>query len=131
MGDTALSRAVRTFAALMVGPLVAAAAINWFGGDAKLGSTKLTLAVIAAALAAASAYALAQSRYAPDTPLGRALATLLQGLGAGLATVVVADLTEVAAVEAVKQVGGIVIASALAAVHTLAVHVAGKTESGA
>lgn len=120
MYDSPLARGIRTFAALMVGPLTAAAAVNWFGGDATLGATKLTLAIIAAVVAGVAAWAIAQSGRAPATPLGRAIATFLEGLAAGLATIGLTDLTGVAAIEFASTAGGVVLSAFLGALVSLA-----------
>ena len=120
-----LAKALRTFAALMVAPLTAAAAVNWFGGEWQLGATRLTLAVIAAALAGliAALTALKEQTNA-TTPVGKAFATFLQGTVAGLATVVVADLTLEAGVQFASLVGSVLVSSALGALGSLALNAA-------
>ena len=120
-----LAKALRTFAALMVAPLTAAAAVNWFGGEWQLGATRLTLAVIAAALAGliAALTALKEQTNA-TTPVGKAFATFLQGTVAGLATVVVADLTLEAGVQAASLVVSVLVSSALGALGSLALNAA-------
>lgn len=120
--STPLAKALRTFAALMVAPLAAAAATNWFGGDAKLGATRLTLAVIAAALGGLLAALTALTPQSPTTPIGKAIATFLQGTVAGLATVGVADLTATAGVEFAHVVGAVLVSAVLAAVGSFALN---------
>lgn len=90
-----LARAVRTFAASMVGVLasvvVAAQASDWTGG-----LTILTLGVATALVAGVVAYATARAGTVASTPLGKALATFLQFVAAGLATVTFASWTDLA-----------------------------------
>lgn len=117
-----LAKALRTFAALMVAPLALAAGTNWVGGDAKLGATRLTLAVIAAALGGVLAYLTALTPKNPTTPAGKAVATFLQGTVAGLATAGVADLTATTGAEFAHLVGAVLISSVLAALGSLAVN---------
>lgn len=109
------AKALRTFARLMAAPLAAAAAVNWLGGDAKLGAIKLTLAIITAALAGASAYLIALT-WSADGPLSKAGLEFVQGFGAGLATVVVADaLNADAFVSLGKAILAVAISAAFAA----------------
>lgn len=117
-----LAKALRTFAALMVAPLALAAGTNWFGGDAKLGASRLTLAVIAAALGGLLAALTALTPQNPTTPLSKAVATFLQGTVAGMATVAVADITSSAGVEFLHVAGAVVISAALAAIGSFAVN---------
>lgn len=119
-----MAKALRTFAALMVGPLALAAGTNWFGGEAALGANRLTLAVIAAALGGLLAALTALTPSNPTTPVAKAVATFLQGTVAGMATVGVADLTMESGIQFANLVGAVLISSALAALSSLAINTA-------
>lgn len=115
----AWTRAWRTFARVMAAPLAAAAAVNWLGGEAGLGATRLTLSVIVAAIAGVSAFALAYAPFAPTSPAGKAFAEFLQAFGAGIAVVGIADLTGAALIGLGHQIGAIAISAGFAAVISL------------
>lgn len=87
-------RFVRTFVVLL-----AAAAPTWAGinlaTDFSAGATKVGLGVLAAGLGGGLAALLALSALAPQTPLGKAGATLLEGIVSGLGTFSFASLTVV------------------------------------
>ncbi len=99
---TPWARAVRTFN-VAIGPVLVAVAVlvtqNGIEGVRLVDLAPVALGVIAAAIAAASAYILAASDHAAQTPLGRATYQVLQVVGSGLATLTVADLTGAAAVD--------------------------------
>lgn len=116
-----IARAVRTFAAGMVGVLgavvIAAQASDWTSG-----LTVLTLGVATSALAAIIAGALAWKEVVADSPAGKALATFLQVAAAGLATVTFASVTDLANFGHVAL--PILVAAAIAAAQTFAQNVA-------
>ncbi len=93
MKSSPLARAVRTFVALL-----AAAAPTWVGvnlaTDFQAGALKIGLGVVAALLGGVLAYLYALSP-GPNatTPWGKAVATFLQGIAAGLGTFTFASLT--------------------------------------
>jgi hypothetical protein len=106
-----ITRFVRTFAAAelaVVGTLQAALA----AGGSGLDMTGFWLGTIAALIAASSAYLLAAAKWVATSPLGKAAVQFLQTLGASLATLKVADLTNAAAVSAGRQFGWMVLAAA-------------------
>lgn len=121
--STPLARAVRTFAAAMTGVLAAAVVANWTS-DYRASAIALALGTIAAAVAAVAAYVLAQADVVATTPLGKALATALQYVGAGLATVGLADWTNAAAVQFGQSLLKIVIAAVFAGLVTLSTNAA-------
>lgn len=110
--NSVAAKFVRTFLGALAPTLLAASAINWFGGEAALGATKLTLAVVASLVAAVIAALVALTPANPTTALQKGIAHALQMLVAGLGTVVLADLSGAAAVDFGRQVMGIVIAAA-------------------
>lgn len=113
--NTPLARAVRTFVAVL-----AASAVSWagidFATDWRPGAVIVTLNVIAAAIAAAISFALAMADMTASSALGKAFATLLQTLAAGLGTVVVNELTSAALVNAGKALWAAVTTAVVAAV---------------
>lgn len=111
--DTPIAKAVRSFMLALAPTLVAASAINWFGGEAKLGAVKLTLAVVAAAVVGVIAYLVALTPRNPTTALQKGITHALQMLVAGLGTVALAEATGAAAIEFVHQIAGIVVAALL------------------
>lgn len=114
-----LARAVRTFAQAMVGVLSAAVVADWIG-DLRTSATVFALGTIAALVAAVAAFLLAHGEITASTPIGKALASTAQFLGAGLATVGLADLTNAAAIDFGQAVGKIVIAAVATGLYTLA-----------
>src|SRR5262245_14251540 len=90
-----IARAVRTFAAAMVGVL-GAVVLAAQAGDYKAGLTVLTLGVATAAVAGLVAFLSAQAGLAAQTALGKAIAPFCQFVAAGLATVTFASLTDLA-----------------------------------
>ena len=86
---------LRTFAAGMVGVL-GAVVIATQASDYHAGLVTLTIGVVASALAGLVSALQALAGKAPATPIGKGLATAAQFAAAGLATVAVADLTDVA-----------------------------------
>jgi len=113
-----LARALRTFAAGMVGVL-GSVLILVNSGDYRAGAVVLGLGVATAALAGliAGLMALKESLTA-DTPAGKALATFLQMIVAGLGAVVfnsAADLTTFP-----KLVGTVALGALVAAAQTFA-----------
>jgi len=90
-----LARAIRTFAAAMVGVL-GSVVIAAQASDYKAGLVVLTLGVATAAVAAFVSWASAQAGLMADTPLGKAAATFLQFVAAGLVTVTFASITDLA-----------------------------------
>lgn len=91
-----LARALRTFAAAAVGVLVPVVAA-FQAGDYKTGGTVLTLGLATAALAAVLSAAGAAAGLVADSPIGKALATFLQFVVAGLGTVVFNTFADVVA----------------------------------
>lgn len=88
-------------------------------GDYHAGLVTLTIGVVAALVAGVVSFAQAAATdLQATTPLGKALATFLQFLAAGLATVVVADLTDVA--DLPKTLLPLLVASLVAALQTFA-----------
>ena len=67
-----------------------------------------------------AAFLLAHGEITASTPIGKALASTAQFLGAGLATVGLADLTNAAAIDFGQAVGKIVIAAVATGLYTLA-----------
>jgi len=113
-----LAKGIRTFAASMVGVL-GAVVVAAQAGDYHAGLVVLTIGVVAALVAGAISFAQAAATdLAATTPAGKALATFLQFVAAGLATVLVADLTDVA--ELPSQLLPLLIAGAVAALQTFA-----------
>lgn len=113
-----LAKGIRTFAAGMVGVL-GAVVVAAQAGDYHAGLVTLTIGAVAALVAGVVSFAQAAATdLAATTPAGKALATFLQFLAAGLATVVVADLTDVASLP--KTLIPLLVASAVAALQTFA-----------
>ena len=113
-----LAKGIRTFAAGMVGVLGAVVVASQ-AGDYHAGLVTLTIGAVAALVAGVVSFAQAAATdLAATTPAGKALATFLQFLAAGLATVVVADLTDVASLP--KTLIPLLVASAVAALQTFA-----------
>ena len=113
-----LAKGIRTFAAGMVGVL-GAVVVAAQAGDYHAGLVMLTIGAVAALVAGVVSFAQAAATdLAATTPAGKALATFLQFLAAGLATVVVADLTDVASLP--KTLIPLLVASAVAALQTFA-----------
>lgn len=110
-----LARAVRTFAASMVGVLgtvvVAAQASDW-----NAGLVTLTVGVVTALVAGLIAGALAWKDVTASTPAGKALATFLQFVAAGLATVTVATVADIVALP--HLLVPMLVAAAVAALQT-------------
>lgn len=124
---TPLAKGIRTFAASMVGVLgavvVAAQASDWHTG-----LVALTIGVVASLLAGAVSFAQAQADVlVADTPLKKALATFLQFVAAGLATLVVAELGDIA--DLPRLILPILIAGAVAGLQTFAQNTA-EAKSG-
>jgi len=91
-----LAKGIRTFAAGMVGVL-GAVVVATQASDYHAGLVTLTVGAVAALVAGFISFAQAAATdLAATTPLGKALATFLQFLAAGLATVAVADWSDVA-----------------------------------
>jgi len=92
MKASPLRRFVNTVLALLAG-----AAPTWVGinlaTDFETGATKIGLGVVSALLGGGIAALLALTRFAPATPLGKALATLGEGVASGLSTLTFATLT--------------------------------------
>lgn len=116
-----IARAVRTFAAAMVGVL-GAVVLAVQAGDYHAGTVVLTLGVATALVAGAVAFATAQAGLVADTALGKAFATFLQFVAAGLGTVTFASLTDLANFPHVAL--PLLLAAAVAAVQTFAQNVA-------
>jgi len=113
-----LAKGIRTFAAAMVGVLGAVVVASQ-AGDYHAGLVTLTIGAVAAVLAGAVSFAQAAATgLAATTPLTMALATFLQFTAAGLATVVVADLTDVASLP--KTLLPLLVAAVVAAAQTFA-----------
>jgi len=113
-----LAKGIRTFAAGMVGVLGAVVVASQ-AGDYHAGLVTLTVGAVAALVAGVVSFAQAAATdLAATTPLGKALATFLQFLAAGLATVVVADWADVASLP--KSLLPLVVASLVAAAQTFA-----------
>ena len=107
-----LAKFFRTFAASMVGVLggvvVAAQASDYHAG-----LVVLTIGTVAAIVAGGvSALQSAADILVADTPLKKGLATFLQFVAAGLGTVLVADLTDVASLP--KQLLPLLVAAVIA-----------------
>lgn len=118
-----IARAVRTFAAAMAGILAAAAVADWTT-DWKASGTALALGTIAAGIAGVVAYLQGVSGLSPTSTLGKALVTAAQTAAAGLATVGVADLTQVAFEDFGLAVVKVAVASVFAGLVTLSVNAA-------
>jgi hypothetical protein len=114
-----LARAVRTFAQAMTGVLAASATANWVG-DFRASAVVLALGTVAALVAAVAAFLLAAGGASASTPVGKALASTAQFLGAGLATVGLADWTGAAAVDFGNSLLKIVVAAVFTGLVTLA-----------
>jgi uncharacterized membrane protein len=91
-GTTPLARAVRTFAHGMTGVLSAAVVANWVS-DYHAAAVALALGTVTALVAAVAAYLLAVGGATASSAIGKAVATTAQFIGAGIATVTLADLT--------------------------------------
>ncbi len=87
-----LARGIRTFVALL-----AAAAPTWVGvnlaTDFQAGAIKIGLGVVAALLGGGVALVAAWRLTMPTTPIGKAIATFLEGIVAGIGTFTFAGLT--------------------------------------
>jgi len=121
--NTPIARAVRTFAASMTGVLAAAVVADWVD-DPRVAGIALALGTIAALVAAVAAFLLAYGDMAATSPIGKALATAAQYVGAGLATVGIADWTNAAAIDFGQSIVKIVIAGIFAGLTTLATNAA-------
>ena len=119
-----LARAVRTFAAGMVGVL-GAVVVAVQATDYSAGVVVLTVGVATAIVAGAVAYATARAGTVADTALGKAFATFLQFTAAGLATVTFATVTDLVNFGHVAL--PILIAAAVAAAQTYAQNAAEAT----
>lgn len=128
--NSAVAKLVRSFLFALAPALVAAASVNWFGGDAKLGAVKLTLAVIAAAVTGVIAFLMALTPANPTTSWAKAAAHFLQMAVAGLSTVGIADLSGAAAVVFAQQIGSIALSAALGALSVFAVNYAEDAPPG-
>lgn len=117
--NTPLSRGVRTFVASMAGVLAASVAADWTL-NSRASAIALALGTIAALIAGVIAFLTAAGNASPSTPLGKALATAAQYAAAGLATVAVADFTQVAFEDFGKAVLKVAIAAVFAGLTTLA-----------
>lgn len=126
--STPLARGVRTFAAGMVGVLLAAQAIDWTV-DRRAGIAQLTLGTVKALVAGGIA-ALAAYKFDARTPLQRAFATLVQYVVAGAGTIVLVSLTS----DAISDFGfawlRLAIEAVLAGATTLAVNAAEDRRAG-
>lgn len=122
--QSAVAKLVRSFLFALAPALTAAAAVNWFGGEAKLGAVRLTLAVVAAAVTGVIAYFTALTPVNPTSAGPKALAHFLQMAVAGLGTVGLADATGAAAIQFANQIGGIFLAAAIGALSVFAVNYA-------
>jgi hypothetical protein len=107
--------------------VLAAAVVADFTTDFRASATALALGTIAALVAGVAAFLLARSEVTATTAIGKAVATFAQYVGAGLATVGLADLTEAAAVDFGNSILKIVIAGAFAALTTIAVNASEDT----
>ncbi len=103
-----MGRAIRTFLAALAGYAVAWAAIDWIR-DYRVGLATVAVNLVTAALAALAAGLLAQGGRVTTTPLGKALATFCQMVGAGIAPVVVTSLADLA------DVGRLIVTTAIGA----------------
>jgi hypothetical protein len=88
-----IARAVRTFAAAMVGVLGAFVVASQ-ASDYKAGLVALTLGTATALVAGLVAFLSAHAGLAASTAFGKAIATFCQFVAAGLATVTFASLTD-------------------------------------
>jgi len=116
-----LARAVRTFAAMMVGVL-GSVVVAVQVADYHAGITVLTLGVATAALGAVVAGALAWKDITASTPAGKAFATFLQFIAAGFATVTFATIADIVSFGHVAI--PVFVAAVVAAVQTYAQNVA-------
>lgn len=116
---TPIARAVRTFAAAMTGVLGAAVLIDW-NTVAVADLEPLVLGVVTAVLASVGAFLLALKGKVATNPVGRAVATALQIVGAGVVTLGLSDLTGAAAVELGRGLGALVVTAILSGLLTLA-----------
>jgi len=113
-----LAKALRTFAASMVGVL-GAVVIAAQASDYHAGLVVLTVGVVVAALAGLVSFLQNSAEVlVADTPAKKALATFLQFLAAGLGTVAVATLTDI--VELPKVLVPMLVAAVVAAAQTFA-----------
>ena len=112
-----LAKFFRTFAASMVGVL-GAAVVAAQASDFNAGLVALTIGVVAALLAGLVSALQAFAGRAPATPIGKGIATTLQFLAAGLATIVVADLSDVTNLP--RLLLPLVVAAVLAGLQTFA-----------
>lgn len=119
-----LARAVRTFAASMVGVLgavvLAAQASDWKGG-----LVVLTLGVATAAVAGVVAFLSATAGLAAETPLGKAIATFCQFVVAGIGTVTFASFADLASFPHVAV--PVLVAALVAALQTFVQNLAEAT----
>ncbi len=111
MKASPLRRFVNTTLALLAGAVPTWVGINLVT-DFEAGATKIGLGLLAAVLGGGLAALLALTKRAPQTPLGKALATLGQGLVSGLGTFAFAELT-VVEFERFAAVASIVIGQAV------------------
>ncbi len=116
-----IAKALRTFAASMVGVL-GAVVIAAQASDYKAGLVVLTVGAVTAVIAAVISFATNAAGYTAETALGKALATFLQFVAAGLGTVTVTTLADIASLGHVLV--PILAAAVVAAAQTFAQNVA-------
>jgi hypothetical protein len=108
-GTSAIARGVRTFLAVVAGCAATWATIDWTT-DFRLGAWTVAFNLITALLAGVSAAALAAGGKAAVTPIGKAIATFFQTVGAGLAPLAVNVAADLA------PTGRLVLSTVIAAV---------------
>jgi hypothetical protein len=116
---TPLAKGVRTFAASMVGVLGLAVLVDPLA-DVRASVTALTIGAISAVLAGIAAFAYAKAASSPGTPLGKAFATFLQFVAAGVVTLGLNEVTVDAALALSRGIVGVLAAAVIAALQTFA-----------
>lgn len=115
---TPLAKAIRTFAASMVGVL-GAVVLAVQASDYHAGGVVLTVGLVVAVIAGLISFLQNSAEVlVADTPAKKALATFLQFVAAGLGTVAVATLTDI--VELPKVLVPMLAAAVVAALQTFA-----------
>lgn len=117
------ARFVRTVLAAVAGYAVTWGGINW-GTDYIAGGKLIAVNLVAALVTGAIAYVQALRSDKPRTTLGKVVATFLQNLGGGLATVTLAAFTFEALVSFGRSVATVAVASFFGALATLGLNAA-------
>lgn len=123
--DGPWQRAIRTFWGAVGGYALSWSAILLAPGKEKAGVTIVVLNLVASALAGASAYFLARSKWRAKTVWQKVVAQFCQVAGTGLSTVALNELTEAAAMDFARALYAVILGAFFAAVATYSVNQSG------